>query len=153
MTLSTTFARLKAAFSGALVAAAFSFSGAAMAQEPPKPDFFVGAYQDDAKAILVYVFSDSKKAAMEELVSAAVFPVPGYKPEGPKFDPAKGCKIARNFSIKQIPKKFKVQIADKPAYGPNSGQKPVNAFDFPSYMARVQESRNAQQRGRFRARR
>lgn len=112
---------------GALPAAAQSFGETV--------DVYLGAFNDSAKPIVMFVFSDSSTPELKEIDATAFFPVPGYKPEG-RFDPVKACLTTLDFSVTDVPSNFQLHMSDTPIYGPNSNQRNIDPFSLPSYMAR-----------------
>lgn len=114
---------------GALPAAAQSYSDTS--------DVYIAAFKDSAKPIVVFVFSDASTKEMKEIDATAFFPKPDYAvPEGERFDPTQACLVTFDFSVKDVPSNFKLNLKSAPIYGPNSTQTTIDPFSLPSYMAR-----------------
>lgn len=117
----------------AALAAAAILSGATNASAAdPVMDVYVAVAKDDVKPYVIYIFSDSTNERLTPLGAMAYFPRPGYKPTDGKFNESEACLFTREYDLDIAP----YVMEPKPIYGPHSGQKPIDPFALPSYMAR-----------------
>lgn len=142
MPLATALTRLRAATCAAAAAAFFCAAPASAQTEKPN-DVYVGAVETaGSPPYLVYIYADSNVSALKELRTIALYPNPDYKGEEnvesgqPRFDARKGCAIALDYSIEKAKAAGTFKIAEKPIYGPNSQQAPIDPASLPSFMAR-----------------
>lgn len=119
------------ALAAALVAAGIGFAGASNAKAADA-DVYIAVAKDDVKPYIIYIFSDSTTERLSPLGAMAYFPRPGYEPPEGNFNESEACLFTREYDLNLAP----YEMEPKPIYGPHSGQRSIDPFALPSYMAR-----------------